>query len=65
MATKKTKIKYPWDKVEIGGGFFIPTLNPDVTIRKATAAAMRQDVRISFRVGVYRNYYGVMFRREE
>jgi hypothetical protein len=36
----RTDIAFPWEHVPLGGGFFVPTLNPQRTIEKAHRAAM-------------------------
>ena len=57
--------QYPWSKLKKGEGFFIPSLNPDKTIREARDAAFECDyrMRIEWRVGRRDGLFGVLFIR--
>ena len=57
--------QYPWSKLKKGEGFFVPSLNPERTIREARDAAFETDyrLRIEWRVGSMHGLYGVLFIR--
>ena len=57
--------QFPWGKVKKGEGFFIPSLNPDKTIRAARDAAQDYNprLRIEWRVGRLDGLFGVLFIR--
>lgn len=57
--------QYPWSKLKKGEGFFIPSLNPERTIREARAAAYDTDYKIliEWHVGSMHGLYGVLFIR--
>ena len=57
--------QYPWAKLKKGEGFFIPSLNPERTIREARDAAFETDyrLRIEWRVGRRDGLFGVLFIR--
>ena len=57
--------QYPWAKLKKGEGFFIPSLNPERTIREARDAAYKTDYRIliKWHVGSMHGLYGVLFIR--
>lgn len=57
--------QYPWSKLKKGEGFFIPSLNPEKTIREARDSAFEYDykLRIEWRVGRRDGLYGVLFIR--
>lgn len=57
--------QYPWLKLKKGEGFFIPSLNPERTIKEARYAAYEADhrLRIEWRVGRRDGLFGVLFIR--
>lgn len=65
MAKLQGPTQYPWNKLKAGEGFFIPSLNPERTIRDGRKAAFQYNprMRIEERVGVKDGLYGVLFIR--
>lgn len=61
---KHSLIRFPWEKVEKGQGFFIPCLDSDtireVGLKKATLSRVL-DARA--KTGIYQGMTGVMFFR--
>ena len=57
--------RFPWSKLKKGEGFFVPSLNTDVTIREARASAYDYDykLRIEWMVGRRDGLFGVLFTR--
>lgn len=57
--------QFPWGKIKKGEGFFIPSLNPERTIKEARKSAHNYDyrLRIAWRVGRRDGLYGVLFIR--
>ena len=65
MVKSQEPTQYPWNKLKAGEGFFIPSLNPERTIREGRKAAFQYNprMRIEDRVGVRDGLYGVLFIR--
>jgi len=60
----KTEFPFPWEHVPPGGGFFVPTLNPQRTIEKAHRAAIDARVfRFTATVCIIQQKLGVYFQR--
>lgn len=65
MTTLSAANQYPWSKLKVGEGFFIPSLNPERTIREGRKAAFQYNPRMRYqdRVGMRDGLYGVLFIR--
>ena len=60
----KTDFAFPWEHIPPGGGFFIPTLNPQRTIEKAARAAIKtRAFNTRHVVCIVNGQFGVYFRR--
>jgi len=57
------KIWYPWAKTKVGGGFFIPTLTPELFVSDALEGASAMGVTADYYVGVYNGQYGLVVIR--
>lgn len=57
--------QFPWSKLKKGEGFFIPSLNPERTIKEARFSAYEYDyrLRIEWKVGRRDGLFGVLFIR--
>ena len=55
------RIKFPWDRLEPGQGFFVPCLDTAKVIEKGLLAAVPFRVRAQAEVGVRRGQFGVWF----
>jgi hypothetical protein len=65
MVKSQEPTQYPWNKLKAGEGFFIPSLNPERTIREGRKAAFQYNprMRIEEKVGMKDGLYGVLFIR--
>ena len=65
MAKLQVTNQYPWGKIKMGEGFFVPSLNPERTKQEGRKAAFRYNprMRIEDRVGVKDGLFGVLFIR--
>lgn len=57
------KVWYPWLKLKVGGGFFIPTLTPELFADEAVEGAGRLGARAECYAGVYKGQYGLIVIR--
>lgn len=57
------KIQYPWKKISIGRGFFVPTLSPDKVVEDGLKAAVRYRIRPIATYGIKDGLIGVWFLR--
>jgi hypothetical protein len=60
-----SKVWYPWAKVKVGGGFFIPTLTPELFLIEALDGATRHGMKADGYVGVYNGQYGLVVIRTQ
>jgi len=57
-------VKFPWDKIDRGQGFFIPCLDPKPVIEKGLQAALRHRIlNAKHVVGIKDGLTGVFFYR--
>jgi hypothetical protein len=62
---QKLKIEFPWEQVPLGGGFFVPTLNPERTIEQAYRSATERHIfHIKPFVCIVNGQLGVYFQRQ-
>ena len=54
---------YPWSRVPVGGGFFVPCLDTDRVKREGFRDAILLRYRIKVVIGVKGGRYGVLFIR--
>lgn len=54
---------YPWDKVPVGGSFFVPTLAPFKTKEAGLKAALHHRVLAKATFGLKDGKHGVLFTR--
>lgn len=54
-------VKFPWDKLKPGQGFFIPCLDTEAIKEEGLRSAVPLRLRVTASVGVYRGKYGVLF----
>ena len=59
----KRQVKFPWSRVEVGQGFFVPCLDTAATVRKGLQEAIRHRVRAKATPGIRRGLLGVLFVR--
>lgn len=52
----------PWKNVALRHGFFVPALDVKATREKYMLEAIRQGILATAEVGVYKGFFGVMFR---
>ncbi len=59
---KKLQIKYPWQQLEKGQGFFVPCLDPEAVIQDGLRKAIgARKLHAKARVGVKDGKLGVWF----
>lgn len=65
MVKLQVTTQYPWSKLKAGEGFFVPSLNPERTIKEGRKAAFQYNprMRVEDRVGMRDGLYGVLFIR--
>ena len=54
-------VKFPWDKLKPGQGFFVPCLDTAAVKEEGLRSAVPLRLRVEASVGVYRGKYGVLF----
>lgn len=57
-------MKYPWDTMPKGSGFFVPSLDPYRTMREGVTDALRHRGRFKAQVVVLSGMLGVLFVRQ-
>lgn len=57
-------VKFPWDRVEPGQGFFVPCLDTTEIKRRGLVAAMHLGIKATARIGIYKGRFGVFFIRD-
>lgn len=57
------KIHYPWADTPKGGGFFVPTLDTELTIEHGEKSSLHFRYTIKTVLGVLDGKYGVLFIR--
>ena len=63
LAKWPDKIWYPWVYTKVGGGFFIPTLTPDLFIHEVVESASYHGMAAEGYYGVHNGQYGLVVVR--
>jgi len=58
------KTIYPWSKLKLGHGFFVPSVTPTETKREGLREAVRQQVRGSATPAIFKGRFGILFVRK-